>query len=292
MKLEIEVRGGSLAAFRLSQAGEHAPTAVAVHGITSTNRSWSVVARQLEERANLVAVDLRGRGASNSLPAPFGLKAHADDVLAVLDGLGLERAVLVGHSLGAYIVARAAAEHPERISAVVLVDGGLRIPGTESVDPQVFLDAFLGPALARLRMRFATREDYYDFWRAHPALAAATDVEDSDVVGYADYDLVGEEPELRSSVSEDAVRGDAADLFEVGDDAARLAVEAALLVAPRGLQDEPHPMQPFPLAREWEAGDPVRRRAIEVPDVNHYTIVLGAHGARTVAQAVLEAAGS
>jgi pimeloyl-ACP methyl ester carboxylesterase len=258
---------------------------VAVHGITSSSRSWIAVARELDRRATLVAVDLRGRGESSSLPGPYGLSAHARDVLAVVDALGLERAVLAGHSLGGYVVARLAADHPERASAVVLVDGGLRIPGTEGVDPQAFLDAFLGPAVGRLRMRFASREAYHDFWRAHPALSG-DDVDDADVVTYADYDLVGEAPELRSCVSEDAVRADATDLFEQGDDAARLSVPATLLVAPRGLQDDPRPMQPLALAREWEAGAPRLRRAIEVEDVNHYTIVLGDRGARTVADAL------
>jgi pimeloyl-ACP methyl ester carboxylesterase len=262
---------------------------VAVHGITSSSRSWVAVARELDGRATLVAVDLRGRGASNGLPGPYGLAAHEQDVLAVLDGLELERAVLAGHSLGAYVVARVAAEHPERLSAAVLVDGGLRIPGTENADPDAFLDAFLGPALARLRMRFESREQYRDFWRAHPALSNG-DVDDADIVAYADYDLVGEAPSLRSSVSEDAVREDGADLFTQGADAQRLTVPATLLVAPRGLLDDPRPMHPVALARAWEAGAPEARRAIEVPDVNHYTIALGARGARTVADAIAEAA--
>lgn len=263
---------------------------VAVHGITSSSRNWLAVARELEGRVTLAAVDLRGRGASSGLPGPYGLDVHERDVLAVLDELGLERAVLAGHSLGAYVVARVAAEHPDRVTAVVLVDGGLRIPGTENVEPQAFLDAFLGPALARLRTRFVSREQYRDFWRAHPALANG-DVDDADIVAYADYDLVGEEPELRSSVSEDAVRSDGADLFDQGADAQRLRVPATLLVAPRGLLDDPRPMHPLPLAQEWEAGAPEARRAIEVPDSNHYTIALGAHGARAVAEAIAAAAG-
>jgi pimeloyl-ACP methyl ester carboxylesterase len=196
--------------------------------------------------------------------------------------------VLAGHSLGAYVVARVAAEHPERVSAAVLVDGGLRIPGTENAEPQAFLDAFLGPALARLRMRFESREQYRDFWRAHPALSGA-DVDDADIVAYADYDLVGEAPELRSSVSEDAVRADGTDLFAQGADAHRMTAPATLLVAPRGLLDDPHPMHPLPLAREWEAGAPQSRRVIEVPDVNHYTIALGTTGARPVADAIAAA---
>ena len=138
-------------------------------------------------------------------------------------------------------------------------------------------------------MRFENREAYRDFWRAHPAFAHG-DANDADLVAYADYDLVGEEPELRSTVSEGAVRADAADLFELGEDAHGLTIPATLLVAPRGLLDDPRPMQPLSLAREWEAGAPELRRAIEVPDVNHYTIALGARGARAVGEAISAAA--
>jgi lipase len=290
-RLEIPVDGGSLAAFGMTEARAGAPHVVAVHGITSHSRTWVRVARELGDSVGLIAVDLRGRGASNSLPEPYGLAAHARDTLAVLDRLELDRAVLVGHSLGAYVVARIAAEHPDRVSEAVLVDGGLRLPGTENADPQKLLDAFLGPAVARLRMRFESAEAYRDWWRSHPAFADG-DVDDRDLAAYADYDLVGEEPELRSAVSEAAVRADAADLFQLGDDAATLTVPATLLVAPRGLQNDPRPMHPLPLAREWEAGAPERRDVIAVPDVNHYTIVIGARGAPVVAGAIRAAVGA
>lgn len=141
----VEVAGGALGVARLG-AADGAP-AVAVHGITSSSRAWLAVARALGTRATLHAVDLRGRGASSGLPGPYGLGAHTADLLAVLDALGLERAVLTGHSLGAYVVARFAVEHPDRVRAVVLVDGALAIPGADGVEPQAFADAFLGPAL-------------------------------------------------------------------------------------------------------------------------------------------------
>ena len=52
---------------------------------------------------------------------------------------------------------------------------------------------------------------------------------------------------------------------------------------------DPRPMHPVALAREWEVSAPDTRRAIEVPGVNHYTIALGAHGARAVADAIADA---
>ena len=129
-ELTFRSAGGTLATFRLGDAPGGAGQVLAVHGITANSRAWLAVARELEGRATLLAPDLRGRGASNGLPAPYGMKAYSRDMLAVLDHFELERAVLVGHSLGAYAVARFAADHPERVRAVLLVDGGLTAAGT------------------------------------------------------------------------------------------------------------------------------------------------------------------
>jgi pimeloyl-ACP methyl ester carboxylesterase len=285
------VAGGSLATFRLGGSADDAPPVLAVHGITANSHSWSVVARALSGRASLLAPDLRGRGRSNGLPGPTGMAAHARDMLAVLDHFELERPVLVGHSLGAYILARLAVDHPERVAALVLVDGGLTVPVTEPVDPQKFVEEFLGPALARLRMTFASREDYRAWWRRHPAFTTG-EVDDADLDAYADHDLIGSEPELRSSVSQEAVRGDAADLLTMGEPAHRLAVPTTLMCAPRGLLGEESPVQPTDVVQAWAAEAPNQRRMLPVPGVNHYTITLGPAGAQAVAAVVGDAVAS
>jgi pimeloyl-ACP methyl ester carboxylesterase len=274
--LEVEVAGGRLATYRFGSAE---PLVLAVHGITSSSRAWLAVARQLEGTCSLVAPDLRGRGRSNALPGPYGVAAHERDLLAVLDAYGVDRGLIVGHSLGAYIVARLAADHPDRVTGAVLVDGGLTIPGIAGVDPQAFIDGFLGPALARLKLRFETSEAYRAWWRAHPALASASDLSGEDLDAYADHDLVGDRP----AVVEEAVRADASELFEIGEAAHRLTVPATLVCAPRGLLDEPNPMQPLELVDAWVAEAPSDRRAAQVPDTNHYTLTLGARGAAAVA---------
>jgi pimeloyl-ACP methyl ester carboxylesterase len=284
-RLDVPVAGGTLAVFELGAGGE---PVLAVHGITANSHAWLAVARALVGRAALLACDLRGRGASSRLPPPYGMEAYTSDMLAVLDHCGIDRAVLVGHSLGAYAVARFATDHPERVRAAVLVDGGLTRPGIEGADPQVVLNAVLGPALARLEMTFATGSAYHDWWRAHPAFAGA-DVLDEDLVAYANHDLAGDPPELRSVVANDAVRTDAGELFEIGKPAHRLAVPVELLRAPRGLQNQPDPMLPASLAEEWASGAPTQRSVAEVPDVNHYTIVMGAAGAGAVAQSIVRA---
>jgi pimeloyl-ACP methyl ester carboxylesterase len=273
----------------MGRGGDSAEPVLAVHGITANSRAWLPVDRALAGRASLLAIDLRGRGASSQLPAPYGMEAYTRDMLAVLDAGGQERAVLVGHSLGAYAVARFAADHPERVRAAVLIDGGLTLPEIEGVDPEAFLNAFLGPALARLEMTFASRQAYHAWWRAHPAFDSA-DVSSDDLAAYADHDLGGEAPHLHSTVVPDAVRADAHELFEIGKPAHRLAVPVEMLRAPRGLQNDPSPMIPAALAEAWASADPARRSVREVPDVNHYTIVMGATGARAVAQAIVRAA--
>jgi lipase len=287
-RIDVPVAGGALAAFRLGIGPGTAcdGRVLAVHGITANSRAWLAVARALEGQASLLAVDLRGRGASSALPRPYGMKAYVHDLLAVLDHCQIEQAVLAGHSLGAYAVARLAADYPERVRAAVLVDGGLTNPGVEDVDPEPFLAAFLGPALARLELSFDTPEAYHVWWRAHPAFADS-DVADEDLAAYADHDLGGEPPELRSTVARDAVRADAHELFEIGQPAHRLAVPAELLRAPRGLQNDPTPMIDASVARAWVDAAPHLRRVAEVPLVNHYTIVMGAAGAGAVAQAIV-----
>ena len=71
--------------------------------------------------------------------------------LAAVAHLGLDRPVLAGHSLGAYVALLAAARAPDLFGGLLLVDGGLPLPVPDGADLDALLDASLGPALARLR---------------------------------------------------------------------------------------------------------------------------------------------
>ncbi len=288
-RLDVAVSGGQLATYRLGAAAG-APLVLAIHGITSTSRTWLAIGRALTDRVTLAAVDLRGRGRSAALPPQVGLDAHVRDMVAVLDALGLGRAVVVGHSLGACIAARLATSHPERVARLVLVDGGLTIPESVGAPPEQFVRNFLGPTFERLEMTFPDVAAYQTWWAQHPAVVNA-DVEPDDLAAYAAYDLTGEPPELRSAITPQVVRDDGLDLFGEPD-AARLTVPSVFLCAPRGMVDDPHPMQPLADVRAWAAADPERRQALEVPDTNHYSIAWGAHGAAAVADAIAAAADS
>lgn len=286
--LEVPVSGGNLTVGRWS-GSEGAPVVLAAHGITANHLSWAAVARALDGAVTLVAPDLRGRGRSNGLPEPYGMPAHAEDLVAVLDELGLARVALAGHSMGGFVATTAAAHHPERFGPLVLVDGGLSLPIPPAADIDGMLAAFLGPAVARLSMTFPSRAAYREFWQAHPAFA---DDWSDDVEQYIQYDLVGEEPQLRSACSPAAVHTDGADILlnqQVIDAIQARTTEAVLLWAPRGLQNEPQGVYD-----EHRIGlvdiDPDRVRAAPVPGANHYSIVLAEPGASAVALEIAAAA--
>lgn len=281
-RLSIPVEGGDLAVG--CWGPEDGRTVVAVHGITSNHLAMASIAAALPE-CRVVAPDLRGRGESRNLPGPFGMARHAADVAALIDAVGGGPVVVAGHSMGGFVVAELARTRPELVAGLVLIDGGLPLQLPPEMDVATAVTASLGPALQRLGMTFLSREAYLDFWRPHPALHADWSPM---IETYLDYDLVGEAPELHSSVSADAVSQDSAELFDrpPGDDVlAGYSGPARLLLVEKGLLGvEPGLYSPAEQAY-WRAQLP-EVMVESVPDLNHYTLVTSRVGAERIAAAV------
>ena len=286
---DVEVDGGLLRVAVWEPVGPvhgPVPTALAIHGITANHLCWPLLARALPN-VRIVAPDLRGRGRSNTLPGPYGMPAHADDMAQVLQAVGADRAVVVGHSMGAFVSLVMADRHPDLVSSLVLVDGGLPLRPPAGVDDEQFVQAILGPAAQRLSMTFADKAAYQAFWRKHPAFKQDWN---EVVTDYVDYDLCGSEPELRPCTSYDAVRADSRDLSSGGallGAVERLRHPARLLLAPRGLLDEVPPLYPEAVLENWRGRLPQIAMST-VSDVNHYTIVMHERGIVRVADAVRE----
>ncbi len=112
-----------------------------VHGVTLSVDVWAYQLRDLADRHRVVAMDQRGHGRSRPGTAGYGFERLGSDVLAVLDALDLQRAIVVGHSMGGMVVLQLAAEHPaaltRRVAGLVLVatSGGpvTRLPGWDAV---------------------------------------------------------------------------------------------------------------------------------------------------------------
>lgn len=279
--MDVQVDGGTL---RVGCWGDPAgmPVALAVHGITASHLAWSRLADELDGLA-LVAPDLRGRGRSARLPGPYGMAAHADDMARVLDAVGCRAAVVVGHSMGAYVATVLAQRHRARVSALVLVDGGLPFPAVDG-DPDKLLNQALGAAAERLSRTFASVTEYREFWRVHPAIGQLWGPA---VEAYVDYDLVGTPPKLVSCVSYEAVRDDQRDLL-FGADArgalGQVAVPTTFLRAERNLQNAEPGLFPAEYVAAAIADLPIVTWR-DVPDTNHYAIVMG-NGAPQVAETV------
>lgn len=106
--------------------GEGTPL-ILLHGYTDNSRSWSLVAPYLGNRT-IYALDLRGHGASDAPACCYGIDTLAHDLGAFMDALGIEKADLVGHSLGSITVGVFAATHPERVNKLVLISSALTVP--------------------------------------------------------------------------------------------------------------------------------------------------------------------
>lgn len=96
---------------------------VLLHGLASNARIWDLTAPLLAERFRVLALDQRGHGLS-AQPDGYDFPSISGDLTALIDALGLERPGLVGHSWGGNVALQFAADHPEAVSWLALVDGG------------------------------------------------------------------------------------------------------------------------------------------------------------------------
>ncbi|TNC51859.1 alpha/beta hydrolase [Rubellimicrobium rubrum] len=100
---------------------------ILLHGYTDNSRSWSLLVPHLGGR-HVYAVDLRGHGGSDAPACCYGIDAFSGDLLGFMDALGIDRADIVGHSLGSMTAGVFAAEHPDRVDHLVLVSTAFSVP--------------------------------------------------------------------------------------------------------------------------------------------------------------------
>lgn len=285
--IEVPVAGGDLHVGIWEADAPDAPTIVAVHGVTSSHLAWEFLADALPG-VRVVAPDLRGRGRSNALQGPAGMAAHAEDLAAVHAALGLGPTVVVAHSMGAFVAVTFAARHPDLVSRLVLVDGGLPLDAPTGLSPEELVAAILGPTAARLNLRFDDVAAYLDFWRSHPAFARDWSPE---LERYLAYDLVAAEDgtgRLRPATSYATTVEDTIDMnttTTIADSLDRLERPTTLITVPRGLQDEEPGLYAPDRLPAVLAAHPVIRHE-RWADLNHYTVVLGRAGAQRLAQLV------
>src|SRR5207237_2054492 len=98
------------------------PPVLLLHGIGNYARYWDLFANAIAGRLRLVAPDARGHGESGRPDDGYAPEEFVADALAVLDAAAIERAVVVGHSMGGLHSIHLAAGHPERVRTLAIVD--------------------------------------------------------------------------------------------------------------------------------------------------------------------------
>src|SRR3954467_4754638 len=117
---EIELHGHTVV-YRTMGSG---PPVVLIHGMVNASRHWSAVAQRLAERHTGIAPDLIGHGDSATPRGDYSPRAHAPVIRDLLSALGIDRATMVGHSLGGGIAMVYFWQFPDRVERLALVSSG------------------------------------------------------------------------------------------------------------------------------------------------------------------------
>ena len=264
----------------IGRAGDGPDPVVCLHGITAQHRAFNAAARYLGTSRGLVGVDLRGRGDSDKPESGYGLETHADDVVRVLDHLGLDSVVLAGHSMGGFVALKTALVFPERVRSLVLLDGGWPRVETspeemteEEKQEAAALEEGLARAFRRLDMTFESPEAYLDFWFPDQGLT----MEDlpPDLADYYLYDLGEVDGGYQPKASRAAAEEDSPSVSESSpteEEMRGVGCPVALVRASQGFFPGSDPLISDE-ASEVMAGALDVREEIVLEGANHYTML-------------------
>jgi pimeloyl-ACP methyl ester carboxylesterase len=177
--------------YRLTGSGR--PALIFLHGGGCDHRDWQAQVEALAGEFLVLALDLRGHGRSTGVLQDCTIERWASDVNALIDALGIEPAVIVGHSLASRIAAEAAWQRPENVAALVLLDGSRSVGGFAASEPPAgAAPAPLGDGSLRAVIE-ATVGPYADeATRRHVVetmSAAPLDLLQQTVAAYTDWDM-------------------------------------------------------------------------------------------------------
>lgn len=158
---------GSIRLHYLRYAGA-GPVLMLLHGLTANGYAFEgLMQAGLGAGYNVVAPDLRGRGLSDHPAFRYSIEEHTEDMLALIESLGVERVHICGHSFGGFLGAYLAAKHPEKVDKLVLLDAGIQMNSQ--------IGEMLMPRLMMLEKVFPSWDDYLAYVKAAPFLAGFWD---------------------------------------------------------------------------------------------------------------------
>lgn len=175
---ERRARIGELDLFYLEASGDE--PLVLLHGLSANASSFGgLIHAGLSPAFRVIAPDLRGRARSDKPALGYTMADHAADVIGLMDHLGIQRAVLAGHSFGGYLAIYLAAHHPDRFTKLVVIDAAI------NTHPRV--GEMLKPSLERLGKTVSSPDEYLASIRSAPYMNG---IWDADVDAYFRAELV------------------------------------------------------------------------------------------------------
>jgi pimeloyl-ACP methyl ester carboxylesterase len=237
-----------------------------VHGITANCRFWDCLASALAPHHRVMAMDLRGRGLSDKPRTGYSIRHHCKDILALMNDQGLERPVLMGHSLGAFISLVFAAQYPQRVGQLILVDGGGKL--TKAQMANVF--AGIKPSLDRLGKVFPSIKAYLSQMKQAPYLQTWNSYMET----YFRYEVEKVKGGVRSRVHPKPIEEEAKNLGKVDPRKFYKRVKAPTLIlrAMKGMLAEDDLLLPEGVAERMVREIPKARR-VDLEGTNHYSIL-------------------
>jgi 3-oxoadipate enol-lactonase len=121
------------------ESAGNGPPVVLVHGLGLSADMWRYQVPALAERYRIITVDTRGHGRTSKPPGPYDMSMYVEDLRQLLDALGIDKAVLIGLSMGGGIVQCFALAHLERLIALGLISTGS--DHTDAVRAEFFRNA-------------------------------------------------------------------------------------------------------------------------------------------------------
>ncbi len=133
---------------------------ICLPSLTGHKGAFEALARQLAPDYHLLALDLRGRGDSDKPAEGYGFAYHARDILNFVDALGFDSFTIIGHSFGATVGVYLGSIRPDRVRAMVLIDGG--------ADPHEKVMEAMRPTVRHLERVYPSLEAYLAAMQALP----------------------------------------------------------------------------------------------------------------------------
>ncbi|HXA57966.1 MAG TPA: alpha/beta hydrolase [Streptosporangiaceae bacterium] len=159
---------GDVRLFYTDDGDHEAPVVLLVHGFGADSHDWVWHIPELSRTRRVIAVDLRGHGYSSAPESGYRPQDFAQDLVNLLDHLGIDRVIAFGHSMGGMIVSTLAVEHSSRITALVCVDPGYGQPDATA--------PYLGGLAEQMRAepyRIALQNDEWCYTPVSPAFLRA-----------------------------------------------------------------------------------------------------------------------